>query len=67
VNVYPIVPNQTLNTILYIIGSLLIAALGLGLLWLGTRMMRGVRFVFRFLFDKIKKIGEARSDRAQTG
>lgn len=67
VNVYPIVPNTTLNTILYIVGSLLIAAMGLGLLWLGTRMMRGVRFVFRLLLDKIKKISEARPARAQTG
>jgi uncharacterized membrane protein len=54
VNVYPIVSDPTLNTILYIIGSLLIAGMGLGLLWLGTRMMRGIRFVFRFLFEKIK-------------
>jgi hypothetical protein len=54
VNVYPVVSDPTLNTVLYIVGSLLVAAMGLGLLWLGTRMMRGTRFVFRFLFEKIK-------------
>ena len=54
VNSYPIVSNPTLNSLIYILGSLLIAAMGLGFLWLGTRMMRGVRFVFRFLFEKIK-------------
>jgi len=54
VNAYSIVPNPTLNALLYIVGSLLIAAMGLGFLWLGTRMMRGVRFVFRFLLEKIK-------------
>jgi len=54
VNVYPVVSDPTLNTVLYIVGSLLIAGMGLGLLWLGTRMMRGIRFVFRFLFEKIK-------------
>ena len=37
-----------------IFGALLIAALGLGLLWLGSRMMRGVRFVFRLLFEKVR-------------
>jgi hypothetical protein len=36
-----------------IFGALLIAALGLGLLWLGSRMMRGIRFVFRILFEKV--------------
>ena len=54
VNSYPIVSNPTLNSLIYILGSLLVAAMGLGFLWLGTRMMRGVRFVFRFLFEKIK-------------
>jgi len=54
VNSYAIVSNPTLNSLIYILGSLLVAAMGLGFLWLGTRMMRGVRFVFRFLFEKIK-------------
>jgi len=53
-DIYPLVSDPTLNTVIYIFGALLIAALGLGLLWLGTRMMRGIRFVFRFLFEKIR-------------
>jgi hypothetical protein len=54
VNIYQLVPDPTFNTIIYIFGALLIAALGLGLLWLGSRMMRGIRFVFRFLFEKMR-------------
>jgi len=54
VNIYPLVSDPTFNTIIYIFGALLISALGFGLLWLGSRMMRGVRFVFRLLFDKVK-------------
>jgi uncharacterized membrane protein len=54
VNISPLVSDPTFNTVIYIVGALLIAALGFGLLWLGTRMMRGVRFVFRFLFEKVK-------------
>jgi hypothetical protein len=30
------------------------AGLGFGMLWLGTRLMRGMRFVFRFLVAKIR-------------
>jgi hypothetical protein len=48
------VSDPTFNTVIYIVGALLISALGFGLLWLGSRMMRGIRFVFRFLFDKVK-------------
>lgn len=54
VNIYPLVSDPTFNTVIYILGALLIAALGFGLLWLGSRMMRGVRFVFRLLFNKVK-------------
>jgi uncharacterized membrane protein len=53
-DIYPLVPDPTFNTIIYIAGALLIAALGFGMLWLGSRMMRGIRFVFRLLFEKIK-------------
>lgn len=53
-DIYPLVPDATLNLVIYIAGALLLAALGFGMLWLGSRMMRGVRFVFRFLIDKIK-------------
>lgn len=54
VNVYPLVGNPALNTAVYIVGALLVSAVGVGMLWLGTRMMRGVRFVFRLLFNKVK-------------
>ncbi len=54
VEYYPLVSDPSLNTIIYIAGCFLIAGLGFGLLWLGTRMMRGVRFVFRLLIGKIK-------------
>jgi uncharacterized membrane protein len=54
ISIYPLVADPTFNAVLYIAGSLLIAAFGFGLLWLGSRMMRGVRFVFRFLFAKVK-------------
>jgi uncharacterized membrane protein len=54
IRVYPLVHDQTLNTALYIGGAILVAAVGVGMLWLGRRMMKGVRFVFRLLFEKIK-------------
>jgi len=54
IDIYPLVSDPTFNTVIYIVGALLIAALGFGLLWLGSRMMRGVRFVFRFLVQKVK-------------
>jgi len=53
-DIYPLVPDPAFNLVIYILGALLISAIGFGLLWLGSRMMRGIRFVFRFLFDKIK-------------
>jgi len=53
-DIYPLVADPTLNTAIYIVGALLIAAVGFVMLWLGSRMMRGVRFVFRFLIGKIK-------------
>jgi len=54
IDIYPLVSDPTFNTAIYIVGALLIAAVGFGLLWLGSRLMRGVRFVFRLLFDKIR-------------
>lgn len=54
IDIYPLVADPTLNTAIYIVGALLVAAVGFGMLWLGSRMMRGVRFVFRFLIGKIK-------------
>lgn len=54
VQYYPLVSDPSLNAIFYIIGCFVIAGLGFGMLWLGSRMMRGVRFVFRLLIGKIK-------------
>jgi uncharacterized membrane protein len=54
ISVYPLVPDPTLNTVLHIVGALLIAGLGFVMLWLGSRLLRGARFVFRFLLAKIK-------------
>jgi uncharacterized membrane protein len=54
IDIYPLVPDPTFNTVIYIVGALLIAAVGFGLLWLGSRLMRGMRFVFRLLFGKIR-------------
>lgn len=53
-DIYPLVADPTFNTVIYIAGALLIAAVGFGLLWLGSRLLRGVRFVFRFLVGKIR-------------
>jgi len=53
-NIYPLVADPTLNIVIYIFGALIVAAVGFGMLWLGTRLMRGIRFVFRFLVGKIK-------------
>jgi uncharacterized membrane protein len=54
INTYPILSDPTLNTLIYLLGALVIAMVGLGMLWLGTRMLRGVRFVLRLLFEKIR-------------
>jgi uncharacterized membrane protein len=54
ISMYPLVSDPTFNTVIYIVGALLMAALGFGMLWLGSRMMRGFRFVFRLLFNKVK-------------
>jgi uncharacterized membrane protein len=65
VDIYPLVSDPTFNTVIYILGALLISALGFGLLWLGSRMMRGIRFVFRLLFEKIKNWRKRRPAPAQ--
>jgi uncharacterized membrane protein len=54
IDMYPILPDPVLNTFIYLLGSLVVAAIGLGMLWLGTRMLRGVRFVLQFLYGKIR-------------
>jgi uncharacterized membrane protein len=64
-DIYPLVPDPTFNLVIYILGALLISAIGFGLLWIGSRMMRGIRFVFRFLFGKIKNWRNRRTAPAQ--
>ena len=64
-DIYPLVPDPTFNLVIYILGALLISAIGFGLLWVGSRMMRGIRFVFRFLFGKIKNWRNRRTAPAQ--
>ena len=53
-DIYPLVADPTLNIVIYILGALLMAAVGFGMLWLGSRLMRGMRFVFRLLIGKVK-------------
>lgn len=60
-DIYPLVSDPTFNIVIYILGALLISALGFGMLWLGSRMLRGIRFVFRFLIGKIKNWRARRS------
>jgi len=64
-DIYPLVPDPTFNIVIYIFGALLISALGFGMLWLGSRMLRGIRFVFRLLFEKIKNWRKRRTAPAQ--
>ena len=60
-DIYPLVSDPTFNIVIYILGALLISALGFGMLWLGSRLLRGIRFVFRFLIGKIKNWRARRS------
>ncbi len=60
VQIYPLLPDPTLNLVIYILGSLLIAALGIGMFVLGKHMMRGIRFAFRTLFQKIRGLGKGK-------
>jgi uncharacterized membrane protein len=66
-DIYPLVSDPTLNLVIYIAGALLIAGLGFGMLWLGSRMLRGVRFVFRLLIAKIKDWRKRKTAPAVTG
>ncbi len=65
--IYPLLPDPTANTILYVLGCLLVAAIGLGMFWLGKYMMRGIRFFFRMVGDKIRGARARKSGGAQAG
>jgi uncharacterized membrane protein len=67
VEFYPLLPDPTANTVVYIVGSLLIAAIGLGMFWLGKYMMRGIRFFFRTIVDKIRGARSRKGGQAAAG
>ncbi len=52
--VYPVLPDPTANTVIHIAVALLVMATGLGMFWLGKYMMRGIRFFFRTVGEKIR-------------
>jgi uncharacterized membrane protein len=54
IQMYPLLPDPVANAIIYIIASLLIAALGIGMLLLGRYLMRGFRFMVHVTFEKIR-------------
>ncbi len=60
IDIYPLVADPTFNIVIYIVGALLISALGFGLLWLGSRMMRGIRFVFRLPLREDQELAQNR-------
>ncbi len=53
--IYPLISDPTANIAVQIFVSLLVAALGIGLIFLGKYMMRGLKFVFALILDKIHK------------
>jgi uncharacterized membrane protein len=54
IQMYPLLPDPVANAIVYIFASLLIAALGIGMLLLGRYLMRGFRFLVHVTFEKMK-------------
>ncbi|MCK4930731.1 MAG: DUF1700 domain-containing protein [Candidatus Aminicenantes bacterium] len=54
VQMYPLLPDPVANAIIYILASLLLAALGIGMLLLGRYLMRGFRFLVHVTFEKIR-------------
>lgn len=51
----PLVTDTTFNSVLYVILCLLVAALGVGLLWLGRHIMHGTSFLLSMPFEKIRE------------
>jgi hypothetical protein len=52
----PFQSNPQVGGILTLILSLMLAALGLLMLWSGKHIWRGLRFVFRLIMDKIRAL-----------
>ncbi len=61
IQMYPLLPDPVANAIIYILASLLIAALGVGMLLLGRYIMRGFRFLVHVTFEKIRGMWRRRS------
>lgn len=61
IQMYPLLPDPVANAIVYILASLLIAALGIGMLLLGRYLMRGLRFLVYVTFEKIRGLRGRRS------
>ena len=60
VQMYPLLPDPVANAIIYILASLLIAALGIGMLLFGRYLMQGFRFLVHVIFEKIRGLGGRR-------
>lgn len=56
IQMYPLLPDPVANAVVYIFASLLLAALGIGMLLLGRYLMRGFRFMVHVTFEKIRGI-----------
>jgi uncharacterized membrane protein len=67
VDYYPLLHDPTANTIIYIAVAILVAAIGLGMFWLGKYMMRGIRFFFRMVAEKIRDARSRKTGRAAAG
>jgi uncharacterized membrane protein len=57
---YPVFSDPTLNYLLYLFGSILVSAAGIGLFFVGRYMTRGLKFLFNLTFERAR---EARSRR----
>ena len=55
-----IIVDPLLGGIAGLVTSVLVALLGLGMLWFGKYMMRGIKFVFSASLEKIRGIGKNR-------
>lgn len=62
IQIYDIIPDPRVGSILGLITSILIVGLGFGMIWLGKYMMRGIKFLFKLTLDRTK---ESRNKRRQ--
>lgn len=64
IQMYPLLPDPVANAIIYILASLLMAALGIGMLLLGRYLMRGFRFLIHVTFEKIRELRVRHKDKS---